>query len=83
MWAYDPAAVLAEVEAEVVALAARDDAGSRLAALRDVARARAAHGRQPIRAGSFGARGHNLVRHEPDAVASAVLAAAAGSTMRP
>jgi pimeloyl-ACP methyl ester carboxylesterase len=82
MWAYDPAAVLRAVEADVVALVARDDDGTRLAALRDVARARAAGGRRPIRAGVFGERGHNLARHEPAAVAAAVLAAAAGSTMR-
>lgn len=83
MWRYDPAAVLPDVEATIVALLARDEDGSRLASLRDVARARAAIGRSPIRAGSFAGRGHNLVRHEPDAAASAVLAAASGSTMRP
>jgi pimeloyl-ACP methyl ester carboxylesterase len=83
MWTYAPAAVLPDVEAEIVALPARDEDGSRLAALRDVARARAAMGQPPIRVGSFPGRGHNLVRHEPDAVAAAVLAAAAGSTMRP
>jgi len=83
MWRYDPAAVLPDVEAAIVALLARDEDGSRLAALRDVARARAAIGHPPIRAGSFAGRGHNLVRHEPDAAASAVLAAASGSTMRP
>jgi pimeloyl-ACP methyl ester carboxylesterase len=82
MWTYDPAAVVPDVEAAIVALLARDDDGSRLVALRDAARARAVTGRPPIRAGSFPDRGHNLPRHEPDAVASAVLAAPAGSTMR-
>ena len=82
MWIYDPVAVLPDVEATIVALPARDDDGTRLAALRDVAALRAATGRPGIRVAAFPDRGHNLPRHEPDAVASAVLAAAAGSTMR-
>jgi len=82
MWCYDPAAVLPHVQAAIVALLARDDDGSRLAALRDVAALRAAAGRPGIRVAWFPDRGHNLPRYEPAAVASAVLAAAAGSTMR-
>ena len=39
MWSYDPAAVLPTVEAPIAALVARDEDGSRVAALRGVARA--------------------------------------------
>jgi pimeloyl-ACP methyl ester carboxylesterase len=83
MWTYEPAAVLSAVEAPIVALAARDDDGSRAAALAGVARVRREAGRSPIRVASFASRGHNLARHEPTAVAAAVLAVAAGATMRP
>jgi pimeloyl-ACP methyl ester carboxylesterase len=83
MWSYDPAAVLPTVDAPIVALVARDEDGSRAAALREIARLRHAAGRSPIRAGAFPGRGHNLARHEPGAVAAAVLAAVAGATMRP
>ena len=83
MWTYDPTAVLAAVEAPIVALAARDDDGSRADALAGVARARRDAGRSPIRVASFPSRGHNLARHEPAAVAAAVLAVVAGATMRP
>jgi pimeloyl-ACP methyl ester carboxylesterase len=76
MWSYEPAAVLPLVEAWIVALLARDDDGSRLTALRDIARRRAEVGRPPIRAASFPGRGHNLARYEPGVVASAVLASA-------
>jgi pimeloyl-ACP methyl ester carboxylesterase len=77
MWSYEPAAVLPLVEARVIALAARDDDGSRLAALRAVARGRAEAGRPPIFVAAFPARDHNLARYEPGAVAAAVLAMAA------
>lgn len=77
MWSYEPGAVIPLVEARMTALAGRDDEdGSRLAALREVARRRAGAGRSPIRAGAFPARGHNLVRYEPGVVASVVLASA-------
>ncbi len=76
MWTYDPPAVLPTVEAKVAALVARDDDGSRAAALAGEAAGRHAAGRSPILVASFPARGHNLVRHEPDAVAAAVLAVA-------
>lgn len=83
LWSYEPAAVLPTVEAPVVALVARDVDGSRVAALADIARRRAEAGRSPILAASFPGRGHNLARHEPGAVAAAVLAVAAGATMPP
>jgi len=76
LWSYEPAAVLPSVDARIVALLARDDDGSRVAALRDVALRRAETGRSAIRAGSFPGRGHNLARYEPGVVASAVLASA-------
>jgi pimeloyl-ACP methyl ester carboxylesterase len=82
MWSYDPEAVLPTVEARIAALIARDEDGSRAAALADVALARQATGRSAVMAGAFPARGHNLVRHEPAAVAGAVLAVAAAATMR-
>ena len=83
IWSYDPAAVLPTVEARIVALVARDEDGSRAAALRDVARLRQAGGGSSISAAAFPGRGHNLARYEPGAVAAAVLAVAAGATMRP
>jgi pimeloyl-ACP methyl ester carboxylesterase len=76
LWTYEPASVLPAVEAEIVALAARDDdAGRHLEALREMAAARAAVGRSPIRAVSFPGLGHNLMRYVPDAVAAAIRAA--------
>jgi pimeloyl-ACP methyl ester carboxylesterase len=82
MWLYDPAAVLPAVEARIAVLVARDDDGSRVAALADVAKARRETGRRAVNWASYPGRGHNLVRHEPRAVAAAVLATASGSTMR-
>ena len=77
LWTYEPASVLPAVEAEIVALAARDDdAGRHLEALRAIAAARAAVGRAPIRAASFPGLGHNLMRYVPDAVVAAIRAAA-------
>ncbi len=77
LWTYDPASVVAAVEAEVVALVARDDdAGRHLGSLRETAAARAAAGRPPIRAALFPSLGHNLMRHVPDAVAAAIRAVA-------
>lgn len=77
LWTYDPATVLPAVEAEIVALAARDDDdGRHLADLRAAAAARAAAGRPGIRAVSFPALGHDLPRHVPDVVAAAIRAAA-------
>jgi pimeloyl-ACP methyl ester carboxylesterase len=77
LWTYEPAAVLPAVDAEIVALVARDDeAGRHLEALREMAAARAAVGRSPIRAASFPGLGHNLMRYVPDAVVTAIRAAA-------
>jgi pimeloyl-ACP methyl ester carboxylesterase len=77
LWTYDPASVLGAVDAQVVALAARDDdAGRHLGGLRETAAACADAGRPPIRAASFPTLGHNLMRHVPDAVAAAIRAAA-------
>jgi len=83
LWSYEPAAVLPDLEASIVALVARDEDGSRAAALAGIARRRVEAGRSPIRAAAFPGRGHNLARHEPGAVAAAVLAFADGATMRP
>jgi pimeloyl-ACP methyl ester carboxylesterase len=82
LWSYRPATVLADVEAPIVALLARDEDGSRAAALAEVARRRVEAGRSPIRVAAFPGRGHNLARHEPGAVAAAVLSVAAAATMR-
>ncbi len=76
MWSYDPLAVLPGVDARIAALVARDEDGTRASALASVARVRADSGRSPIRTAAFPGRGHNLVRHEPGAVAAAVLAVA-------
>ena len=67
------------------------DRGARRPGRGRVARRRAARGRaapleagrSPIRVAAFPERGHNLARHEPGAVAAAVLAVATGATMRP
>ena len=83
LWSYEPAAVLPAVDAPIAALVARDQDGSRAAALAEIAQLRWEAGLPPIRVASFPTRGHNLARHEPGAVAAAVLAVAAGATMRP
>ncbi len=83
LWSYEPAGVLSAVEAPIVALVARDEDGSRTAALGEVARRRLEASRSPIRTAAFPERGHNLARHEPGAVAAAVLSLAGTATMRP
>ena len=76
LWTYEPAAVLPAVEAEIVALVARDDdMGRHLAALRAAAAKRAAAGRSPVRVAGFPGFGHDLPRHVPDVVAAAIRAA--------
>jgi pimeloyl-ACP methyl ester carboxylesterase len=56
LWTFDPAAVLPAVEAEIVALVARDnDEGRHLGGLREVAAMRAATGRSPGGGGFGGA----------------------------
>ena len=78
MFRYDPVATLSAVSAPITALVAADDeAGSRWAALASVSAARAAAGRDRIRAASFGHDGHNLMRYRPEAVGAAILSAAA------
>jgi len=77
LWTFDPAAVLPAVEAEIIALVARDnDEGRHLGALREVAAMQSATGRSPVRAASFPGLGHDLPRHVPDLVAAAIRAAA-------
>jgi len=83
LWAYEPVTVLPAVEAPIAALVARDEDELRTAALAEVAQLRWEAGLPPIRVASFPTRGHNLARHEPGAVAAAVLAVATGTTMRP
>lgn len=81
MFAYDPAVVLAAVEAPVFALMALGAgepaaAGVRLAELRRTAVARVAAGRGAIRVAGFPGAGHNLMRYLPADVAAAILAPA-------
>jgi pimeloyl-ACP methyl ester carboxylesterase len=85
MFDYDPLAVLPEIDAPVVVLAAADDeTSSRARALADVSAARVAAGRDPIRSTGFPHDGHNLMRYRPDEVAAAILSlgALAGSGAR-
>ena len=75
MFAYDPLAVLPEVEAPITALIGADDeVGSRAAALTEVSAARVAAGRGPIAVRAFPHVGHNLMRYRPDEVTAAILA---------
>ncbi len=81
MFAYDPAVVLAAVEAPVVALVALgagdpSTTGIRLSELRRAAEARVAAGRGAIRVAGFEGTGHNLMRYRPADVAAAILAPA-------
>ncbi len=77
MWTFEPRAVLPAVEAEIVAIVARDDdAGRHVAALREVASSRAASGRSPIHTLGLPWLGHDLPRHVPGVVAAAIRAAA-------
>ena len=77
MFDYDPLTTLPAVEAPIVALPAADDeSGSRARSLAEASHARAAAGRPPIRAVSFGHDGHNLMRYRPEAVSAAILSVA-------
>ncbi len=77
MFRYDPLLTLAEVLAPVAALVAADDEdGSREKALAEASSARAAAGRDRIRAASFRHDGHNLMRYRPEAVGAAILSVA-------
>jgi len=75
MFAYQPGRVLPNVEARILALIADDQEGVRQAALASVAAKRVASQHGAIAMAAFPGRGHNLARHEPDAVAAAILAA--------
>ena len=78
MFGYDPAATLAAVSAPIVALvAADDDEGTRVAALRRVSDGRVTAGRPAIQIMAFPATGHNLMRYRPTDVTSAILSLAA------
>ena len=78
MFAWDPAAGLAAVDAPVTALVAlgAGDPDARLAELRRTALARAAAGRSPIRITGFPGVAHNLMRYRPADVAAAILGTA-------
>ena len=74
MFRYDPLTTLPAVPAPVVALvAADDDAGTRVSALRRVSAARVAAGGSPIAEVVFEATGHNLMRYRPADVTAAIL----------
>lgn len=79
MFSYEPAEVLPDVDAPIIALAslAAGDAATRLAELGRVARARRAAEGPPIRAALFPADGHNLMRYRPTETAAAILAGSA------
>jgi pimeloyl-ACP methyl ester carboxylesterase len=75
MFGYDPADVLARVDAPVIALAAADDEeASRAAALATASAARERAGRGRIDVVSFPHDGHNLMRYRPAEVTAAILA---------
>ena len=77
MFAADPLASLAAVEAPVVAVVAADDeAGRRSAALEMVSAARVEAGRTAIRSVVVPAPGHNLMRYRPAEVTDAILSLA-------
>ena len=76
-FAYEPDAVLAEIDAPIVALVAADDEDGTHAAGLEAMQARlAAAGRPPIRVARFPAVGHNLMRYRPVEVSAAILAVA-------
>ena len=76
MFEYDPLAVLARVEARVVALvAAEDELGARSDALAAASAARTAAGRPAIAVARFPGIGHNLMRYRPVEVSAAILSA--------
>ena len=75
MFEYDPAPVLATIEAPVTALVALGSAdnGARLAELRRCGEARGTAGRSPIRLAGYPGVGHNLMRYRPAEVTAAIL----------
>lgn len=77
MFVYEPAEVIAAIDAPTTAiLAADDETGSRTAALSAASAARVSAGREPIRSVVIGHVGHNLMRYRPDEIGAAILAAA-------
>ena len=74
MFAYEPAAVLAGIDAPVTALVAlgAGDAAVRSGELRRSAAARIEAGRGPVRAAAF-PDAHNLMRYRPGEVVAAIL----------
>ncbi len=78
MFDYEPASVLAAIDAPVTALVAlgAGDADVRLGELRRAAEARVTAGRGPIGVAAFTPEAHNLMRYRPAEVASAILAVA-------
>jgi pimeloyl-ACP methyl ester carboxylesterase len=79
MFGYEPASVLATIDAPITALVALagGDAAVRLAELERVGLARMEAGRPPIRVATFPVDAHNLMRYRPGEVASAILGAPA------
>ena len=76
MFEYEPADILADVDAPVTALIAQDDeTRSRARALASASAQREATGRPPIRVIDVGTVGHNLMRYRPREVAAAILGA--------
>ena len=76
MFEYEPADILADVDAPVTALIAQDDeTRSRARALAAASAQREATGRPPIRVIDVGTVGHNLMRYRPREVAAAILGA--------
>ncbi len=75
MFGYDPAPVIASVEAPVTALIALGTAenAARLAELRRCGEARGAAGRSPIRLAGYPGVAHNLMRYRPAAVTAAII----------
>jgi pimeloyl-ACP methyl ester carboxylesterase len=84
MFAYDPLAALAVVDAPVIALIASDDeAGTRRAALAAASAAREADYRTPIRVVAADAPGHNLMRYRPADVVDAIRSLVVPATPTP
>jgi pimeloyl-ACP methyl ester carboxylesterase len=79
--AHDPVEALAALDLPIVALAARDDDGTRTAALIRCGAAVIAAGRAAPRYRRFPADGHNLMRYRPGDVAAAILALAASAAV--
>jgi pimeloyl-ACP methyl ester carboxylesterase len=74
MFAYEPSATLAAIDAPVTAIVASDDeSGSRATALARVSAERVEAGRDPIRPVVIGHTGHNLMRYRPAEVGAAIL----------